>query len=298
MRIKINDVSLNCELSGSGRTLSLIHGMGNSLSLWELVLPQWTKHFQVLAYDVRGHGQSDKHLGPYSAKMFVNDHYLLLKALHIEKNFILGFSMGGVIALQFALEHPEMTDALVVVSSSSEVSEKAIAMYEERAALVEQQGMETIASIVDTAFTPDFARQNPSVVAQYREILLQNHPEAYAAAARAMIRYNLTAKLGKISCPTLVIVGEKDISVGVGGSVIINRHIPNSKLTILPEAGHIIMQEKPDDCADQLLSAWTILHQSLQQLPTNAPDQPNAFELHLGAAPAERGEFEVGLLPA
>lgn len=253
MRIKINDVSLNYELSGSGRTLSLIHGMGNSLSLWELVLPQWTKHFQVLAYDVRGHGQSDKHLGPYSAKMFVNDHYLLLKALHIEKNFILGFSMGGVIGLQFALEHPEMTDALVVVSSSSEVSEKAIAMYEERAALVEQQGMETIASVVDIAFTPDFARQNPSVVAQYREILLQNHPKAYAAAARAMIRYNLTAKLDRISCPTLVIVGEKDISVGVGGSVIISRRIPNSKLTILPEAGHIIMQEKPADFAREVL---------------------------------------------
>lgn len=253
MKININDVSLNYELSGSGRTLSLIHGMGNSLSLWEYQLSQWTKHFQVLAYDVRGHGQSDKHPGPYSAKMFVNDHYLLLKALHIEKNFVIGFSMGGVIALQFALEHPEMTDALVVVSSSSEVNEKAIAMYEERAALVEQQGMEAMASIVDTAFTPDFARQNPSVVAQYREILLQNHPKVYAAAARAMIRYNLTAKLGKISCPTLVIVGDKDITVGVGGSVIISRRIPNSKLTILPGAGHIIMNEKPDLFAREIL---------------------------------------------
>ena len=253
MRIKINDISLNYELSGSGRTLSLIHGMGNSVSLWEHQLPQWTKRYQVLSYDVRGHGQSDKPPGPYSADMFANDHYLLLKALGIEKNFVLGFSMGGVIAIKFALDHPEMTEALVMVSSSSEVSEKAIGMYEERAALIESKGMEAAVGMVDIAFSPEFAQQNPAAVAEYRARLLQNDRNAYAASARAMMRYNLTAELERLTCPALVIVGEKDISVGVGGSVIIHRRIPGSKLTIVPEAGHIIMKEKPEVFSSEVL---------------------------------------------
>jgi len=253
MRIRAGDISLNYELQGKGKTLSLIHGMGNDLSVWEQQVPRWSEHYRVLAYDVRGHGQSDGPPGPYSIQQFAEDHHMLLKALAIGSNFVLGFSMGGVIALQFALDHPEMTDGLIVVSSSSEVSEKAASMYEQMAALIEQRGMQAIAGLENSIFAPEFIQRNPGVVAEYGEKLLRNDPKGYAAAARAVSRYNLTPELGKISCSSLLIVGDKDTTVGVGGSVIMSRRIANSKLVIVPGAGHVIMKESAGTLTNEVL---------------------------------------------
>lgn len=251
MRVQIDGISLNYELAGSGRCLALIHGLGDDLTLWANQIPAFAKHYRVLRYDVRGFGESDKPEEEYSAEIFSEDLYLLLKALKIDEAFVLGYSMGGVIAQRFALDYPEITKALIIVSSASECNQQAIERYETTAHIAEKHGMEVLEREMEGYFTkrrffPGFAERNPDSVAKFRKHWLGNDPKGYARAARAMAKCALTSQLGNIRCPTLIIVGDKDISAGVGGSVIMSRHIPGSQLKMLKDCGHDPMTEQPE----------------------------------------------------
>ena len=251
MRAKIDGVCVNYELTGSGRCIALIHGMGDDLTLWANQITAFAKHYRVLGYDVRGFGKSDKPEEEYSLESFSQDLYLLLKALKIDEAFVLGFSMGGVIAQRFALDYPQITKALIVVGSASECNQQAIERYETTADIVEKHGMKVLEREMEGYFTerrffPAFAKRNPDLVARFREHWLGNDPKGYARAARAMAKCALTPQLENIRCPTLIIVGDKDISVGVGGSVIMNRRIAGSQLKIFRDCGHDPMTEQAE----------------------------------------------------
>ena len=155
--------------------------------------------------------------------------------------------MGGVVAQRFALDYPQMAKALIIVSSSSQVNPQAIDRYEQRARAAEEGGMKAIAQDLERRFYPGFLEKNPDFLKKYRKQFLSNNPRGWAMAARSMARYNYTEELARIKCPTLVIVGENDVSVGVGGSVIISRRIPGSQLKIIKGCGHDIAREKPEE---------------------------------------------------
>ena len=201
----------------------------------------------MLAYESRGLGQSDTPEEDYSADAFAKDLHALLTVLGIKETYVAGFSMGGVIAQRFTLDYPEMVKGLIIVSSSSQVNPQAIDRYDARARAAEEQGMEAVATDMERRFYPGFLEKNPDFLRQYREQFLSNDPRGWAKAGRAMARYHYTDELVNIKCPTLVIVGENDVSVGVGGSVIISRRIPGSKLIIVPECGHDIARERPQE---------------------------------------------------
>jgi len=133
MRIKIDGIHLNYELAGQGRTLVLIHGLRSSLASWGPLIPPLAEYYQVLAWDVRGHGQSDKPDEEYTVSQWAQDLSLLLHKLAITKAYVLGISMGGVIAQRFALDYPGVVEALILASTSSEVGERATRAWEAQA---------------------------------------------------------------------------------------------------------------------------------------------------------------------
>lgn len=244
MRVKIDGVSINYELTSKGECLTLVHGLGGSTASWENQAADFSQKYQVLTWDVRGFGQSDKPRGEYSAELFADDLYRLLKVLGISETYVLGHSMGGVIALRFTLDHPEMVRALIVASSASECNEAAAKRWNDMANTIEKEGMGVVEEMVEKNFTPAFAEGHPDIIEHQKQLRLNNNPQAYAQAARAMALGNLTADLDKIKCPALFIVGDKDINVGVGGSVIMHRRVPGSELKIVAECGHAINVEK------------------------------------------------------
>ena len=246
MRVKINDISLNYELEGGGQCLVLTHGLADDLTLWSGQMEAFAKQYQVLAYDVRGYGQSDKPREGYSLDIWADDLHRLLSVLGIKSSFLLGFSAGGVITLKFALAYPDMVRALILVASSSEVSPKATQSFLQRADLAQKSGMEALDDGAERRFAADFIAKNPDVIAQYKKHYRQNDPHAYAQAARAMSSFNLTQELGKLTCPTLLVVGEQDRMVGVGGSVIMQRQIKGSQLKLIKGCGHDIPTENPE----------------------------------------------------
>lgn len=246
MRIEIGDVSLNYELEGTGTPLVLTHGLGDDLRFWDAVAPALARHHQLLRWDVRGFGQSDKPPGPYSAALFADDLAALLERLGLAAAHVAGISMGGVIAQRLALDHPLRVRSLVLISTSSEIAAQGTANWRRLADAVEQRGFGAGARDASRSFSPGFATRRPDVVEAAGRQTASNAPHAYAAAARAMSDYQWTAELARVRRPVLILQGLADQLTPPGGSVKMSRALPGARLLMLPDTGHNLPLEQPE----------------------------------------------------
>lgn len=228
-------MSLHFEVTGSGTpTVVLTHGLAANTSTWAAQVEALSPRYRVLAWDLRGHGQSGGPPGTYALSDLAADLREVLDRAAAERAVVLGHSAGGAVALRFALDHPERTAGLVLVGTASECNTRARDFYEDLARVAEERGMD-----------PVYRRLG---LGDQREAQAGADPVAFAKVARCMgslHREPLTPRLGEIHCPTLIIVGEKDF-LGAGGSVILSRGIAGSELRIVPERGHGIFLEDPE----------------------------------------------------
>jgi len=193
---------------------------------------------------VRGFGASDRPAGPYDTVTFARDLAGLLDALGVARAHVVGLSMGGVMAQRFALDFPDRVRSLVLLSTSSEVGEKAVAFWNRLADLVERHGLSERVMDATRSFSPAFAAAHPDVVRAHSRPG-DNDPAAYAATARAMSRYGWTAELRNVNVPALVVHGLADQLTPPGGGVKLARALPHARLLLLPEVGHFVPVEQP-----------------------------------------------------
>src|SRR5579862_3087511 len=113
-----NHIKLHHEIVGKGPSLVFIHGLGSSTRDWEFQIPEFAKSYQVITFDLRGHGQSDKPDVPYTIPMFAADTAGLLSSLGVERAHLVGISLGGAVAFQFALDYPDLLRTLTIVNSA------------------------------------------------------------------------------------------------------------------------------------------------------------------------------------
>lgn len=245
MRIAVNDITLSVERSGRGTPLVLTHGLGDTLHFWDPVVEALAERHEVVRWDVRGFGASDKPPGPYSAAGFAADLLALLDALALERVHLAGISMGGVIAQRFALDHAARLRSLILVSTSSEIGEKGAANWRRLADVIEQRGFGRGARDASRAFAPSFAARCPDIVAAAGEQTARNDPLAYAAASRAMSDYHWTAELAQVRVPALVLQGLADQLTPPGGSVKLSRALPAARLLMFDDTGHNLPLERP-----------------------------------------------------
>lgn len=259
MKIMANGISMNYELVGSGKCLTLIHGAGDNLNAWFNQVPAFSQHYRVLTYDVRGHGQTELPEGELTTELWVDDLYAILKALNISETFLLGHSMGGAIARQFTLTHPEMVKALVLSNSggATRLSEEDIRQLETRRQAqietIKKEGMEAvIKDRFSLIFSPGFAEKNPETAERYRSVFLQNKPERYLRVMQRMGRFSVSSDLSKITCPTLVIGGEYDFG-GSAAAKTTQEAISGSQLRVFP-TGHAPAIEVPREYNETVLT--------------------------------------------
>ncbi len=256
MRIELDGVPINYEVSGTGPALVLTHGLGGSLDAWQSFATALQDRYTVLRWDVRGFGESERpstssRLTTLNPTAWAADLAHLLEAVGIDRAVVSGISMGGVIAQRFALDFPEKTSALVLMSTSSQVGEAGRRGWEERARMVEAEGMLPLMeqSGPSIAYSEWYAREHAAeIAAAAKETAARNDPRCYAAAARAVSDYNYTPELPSITCPTLILQGLEDKLTPPGGSVIMSRQIPNARLEMIEACGHGIPAEQPAEC--------------------------------------------------
>jgi 3-oxoadipate enol-lactonase len=205
--IEVNGTSLRYDLSGSGRTtLVLVHEMGGTLESWEKVLPALNNTRQVLRYDTRGAGLSEKIRGSVSFDDMADDLAALLDALGIEgKVALAGTAVGGAIAIHFAVRHAARTGALVVTSPATGVTADRRQATLDRAAAAEAKGMRALVEQGTANSYPPEVRHNAEDFRRFRARWLANDPESFAAINRMLADSMVTDELPRIACPTLVI---------------------------------------------------------------------------------------------
>ncbi len=245
---QVNGVRLYYERSGRGPDLVLIEGLGVATWLWEKQMPEFSRHFTVLAFDNRGVGRSDKPAGPYSIRMMADDLKALLDTLGIRKTHVLGVSMGGFIALDFAYRYPEYVDRLVLVSTSAGGSDHVPMSREVLQELMATEGTreELVRRKLALAFSEAFLR-SPEMEHQVK-LRLQNPqpPEAFMAQAAAGAGFDLSEAVKAIQVPALVMAATGDRIVPVQNAHRLAAKLPDSRLKIYEGFGHQFFVEIPE----------------------------------------------------
>jgi len=254
-RILVRDMEVNYREEGAGFPLVLIHGLNGDLTGWALVIPELAKHFRTLAIDVRGHGESGKPDQLYSIKEFSQDLKEFLSKMQIAQAHILGLSMGGAIAQQFALDYPQMVRALILVSTFSHVDDLC-----QRAFMRLRQALATggypafFDEVVKLAFTRRYIAENPQAIADLKKKRIRtNSPAAIGRATDACLAFNLRDQIARIQHPTLVVSGREDVFTPIHLAEEIHKTIRNSEWKILEGVGHNLYIEKAPEMVPVVL---------------------------------------------
>jgi 2-succinyl-6-hydroxy-2,4-cyclohexadiene-1-carboxylate synthase len=253
---RVNDISLHIELSGAGRPLLLLHGFTGSAATWAPHITRLAPHMRTIAVDLIGHGRSDAPPDPerYLMRRCVEDLLALLDLLEVERADVLGYSMGGRVALHLAAAAPGRVGALALESSSPGIADLAerrarITADEALAEAIERDG---IAAFVDRwEQLPLFASQTAlpaNVRAHLRAQRLQNSAIGLANSLRGMgagRQESLWDRLIDLHIPALLIAGELDAKYcAIARSMA--AALPSAQQVVVPSAGHAVHLERPD----------------------------------------------------
>ena len=224
--------------------LVLSHSISTDHGLWDPQMPDLLRHFQVLRYDTRGHGASETTPGEYSVEMLGRDALALLDHLGIAKFAWCGLSMGGAIGQWLVLNVPERLTHLILANTTARFGDRAL--WENRIKTVREGGMSALVELATQRFFSEKTlKQENESVASIRSVLLRTDPAGYIGCCAALRDFENTQNLKKIARPTLVIVGDYDVSTPWAGSgEVLAREIPNAEAIRLP-AAHLSNLEQP-----------------------------------------------------
>jgi 3-oxoadipate enol-lactonase len=254
MKVNSNGIGINYSVEGKGPWVILSHSLACNYSMWDEQADALRRHYRVLRFDTRGHGGSDAPHGAYTLDLLTEDLLGILDGLGIEETHFVGLSMGGMVGMTFALEHPGRLRSLVLCDTSSRIPPEAAPVWEGRIKTAAEQGMEALVeSTLQRWFTESFYKSNKAMMKRVGEMIRTTRPTGYIGCCHAIPKINLTARLGAISCPVQVIVGEQDVGTPVAMSRAIHDGIPGSKLVIIPSASHLSNLEQPETFNKALL---------------------------------------------
>ena len=258
---KIKDVSLNYNVVGKGDPLLLIAGLGVDNMCWVYQIPEFQKHFQVIVFDNRGIGKSTGSIGPFHIRTMADDSVQLLRYLDIEKSHILGYSMGGMIAQELAINYPQKVNKLMLCSTFAKQDMMVDIIINGIKDLVGMQIKEFLELrshektydrifnyMAQQIFTEDYIKNNRGIIKEILEKYLSKitYGETLLKQLGAIYRHDTLNRLNMIKAETLVLTGTADKLVSPEYSEIIAENIPNSTLIKVPGAEHGFNFENPD----------------------------------------------------
>jgi pimeloyl-ACP methyl ester carboxylesterase len=237
----------------------MIMGLSANMDWWDpKLIEETSKKYKTAVFDNRGAGRTDAPKIDYSIKMFADDTAKLMDNLKIQKAHILGISMGGMIAQEFALNYPQRVEKLVLCSTNCGASKSVPAAPEVLKVLI-SGGASTSEDIVKNTipllFTEDFIKSNPALIKLVTERLLKAPitPDAFSRQVKAIMAWDTYARLPKIKTPTLVMHGKKDILIPPQNAKIIADRIPGAKLVYFEKSAHALFSQETDKVISTLL---------------------------------------------
>jgi len=250
MRINLNKLALDYSDNGSGIPLLLIHGYPLSRALWEPQIAGLADAAHVLAPDLRGHGGSDPGPGPYSMSVLADDCREFLDALGITRPVVLGgLSMGGYVVLEFYRKYPQRIAGLILAATRAGADSPEAKASRDKAAMTARE--KGVGAIVETMLPKILSQKSfqtrPELVTRVRKMMASTSLAGIVDDLAAMRdRTDSTAMLAHIDKPTLIMHGADDQLIPPAEAQAMGATIPDARLHILPEAGHLLNLEQPE----------------------------------------------------
>ncbi|MDP4156065.1 MAG: alpha/beta hydrolase [Bacillota bacterium] len=260
---QVNGINVNYESQGNGEeTIVFVHGLGGSLNIWYSQQIACSRHYQTLAYDLRGSGRSDLSDFNYSIELWVEDLKALLESENITKAHLVGWSLGTLIVQHFVSSYPDMVASQTLIGPLWELPEMGKKNTFNRANIVEEQGMDAVADTIIEGGLSAYSRSDkPALVGLVRELLLRNHPQSYAASCRALANGRAISHV-QVEVPTLLIVGDEDKVTPLAMAAKLYQHFPNARLEVIANSGHWATVEKPSELNQTILTFLKTIKQS------------------------------------
>ena len=253
--VRANGQELYYEVHGEGQPLILVMGLGYDSTLWTLAqVPALSQKFQVVIFDNRDAGRSSQATSAYTIADMADDTAALMDALDIKKAHVCGLSMGGLIAMEFALRHPGRLDRMILTGTPGAPSRAAFhpVMTWNWVKGNDKTGEIFACQQFTWLFSTAFLRNREAVqqiVATLSSNLNPVDPQAYNRQAQAVLRFDILDRLAGVKVLTLCIVGEQDLLTPVHECREVADKIPGAKFEVIKGDGssHVVPIERPDD---------------------------------------------------
>lgn len=252
---RAHDIELDYERSGSGPPLLLIMGMSGTYEHWgEPFLAPLREEFETIVYDHRGVGASSRVERPFTIVDLARDAAALLDELEIDSAHVLGISMGGMVAQELALSHPQRVRTLTLGCTYCGGPGSALATDEATRILRDALATRERRQAIDAAWQVNVSAQFATEQAAYERFMAIGLSKAVASTVvmeqmRAISTHDTASRLGEIETPTLIVHGDEDIMLPVENAHLIASLMRSARLEIIAGAGHLFFWEQPQRAA-------------------------------------------------
>ena len=241
-KIKINNININYELNGTGYPIVFIHGLSDDLNYWNPLVKELEKNYKTIAVDLRGHGKSDQGSETSKISLYRDDLYYLLKELKIKKAIFVGLSMGGNVALDFAVKYPKMVSGLFIMSSYSEFNHKLNHIFSKFEKAIEINFEEFYDAIIPYCLPEDTIERNKDILEEIKITKAKTaNCHGISNGLKAGHGFFITNELKKIDVPTMVLGGADDDLVSPNMQRKISDNIKNSEFILFENTKHNIL---------------------------------------------------------
>jgi 3-oxoadipate enol-lactonase len=242
----VHGARLHHVVEGEGPWVTLVHSLAADHSLFSPQAKLLARGFRVLSLDIRGHGKSEVPPAPYTMGALAEDVAALLTGLGVASTHWVGISLGGMIGLTIALAHPNLTRSLVLADTTAGYPPEAHTAWRERIGIVRAKGMAGVRDgTLGRWLTASFREREPAVTERMGSMIATTPVEGFVGCCEAIIGYDVSARLGEIACPTLVLVGEQDEATPPSMAEKLARGIQGAVLKRIPDAAHQSSAEQP-----------------------------------------------------
>ncbi len=251
--ITVDSITLHYSCAGApeGTPLVFINSLGTDLRIWDGVAPHFYERYRVIRYDKRGHGLSDCPPAPYSIRDHATDLAGLLYRLEVKQAVLVGISVGGMIAQDFAAAWPERVQSLVLCDTAAKIGTGVL--WNERIDHLLKHGMASLSeAILARWFTEAFAQEEPSAYRGYANMLTRMPVEGYTGTCAAIRDADLTETTQTITAPTLVLCGGEDVATPPDLVSSLCELLPQAQFRQISNAAHLPCIEQPDTMADYI----------------------------------------------
>ena len=243
-----NGISLEYLDRGEGEVILLLHGLGSTKADWDLQVEGFSNEFRIIAPDLRGHGNSSKpsERSAYGIEKCAEDMRLLLEELEIEKCIVVGFSMGGAIAFEMAVNFPELVSKMVIINTApdfNDLGEMGEEMVRERTKSLKTTGMEPLSrQISEGMFPGDDQRELRNA---FFERARKNPVDAYYNSFTTLMEWGIGEKIKQIDVPVLIIASDLDYTpVSLKESYA--KKMSNAQVVVIKNSRHGVTMDQPE----------------------------------------------------